>query len=241
MILDLDIGNTRLKWRLIEAESGTFEHGSMALREWPAGLELARVQRARVSNVAGVKVEHLILESLNQVARVRAEFARSLPRVGQVTNGYLEPERLGVDRWLAVLAGFHQTGGPCCVVDCGSAITVDYVNGQGQHLGGLIAPGLALMRKALLEGTSSIAIHAEVEEPPFVFPRGIATEQAVKLGLRYMEVGLIELAHLRFGRAHGDSRLLLTGGDSEVVSSLLECSHVVLPHLVLDGLAIAMP
>ena len=77
---------------------------------------------------------------------------------GALINGYMEPERLGVDRWLAMLAVIEeeQPEVPICVIDCGSAITIDAVNAKGEHVGGLIVPGISMMRNALVKGTSGI-------------------------------------------------------------------------------------
>ncbi|HEX5314875.1 MAG TPA: type III pantothenate kinase, partial [Gammaproteobacteria bacterium] len=70
-----------------------------------------------------------------------------------VRNAYAEPARLGIDRWAAMIAAYRAHGGAVLLADCGTAVTVDYVAGEGRHVGGLIAPGIGLMRKALASGT----------------------------------------------------------------------------------------
>jgi type III pantothenate kinase len=160
-----------------------------------------------------------------------------------IRNGYEDPERLGVDRWLAIIAGYTLSGGaPCCIVDCGSAITIDYVSKGGSHEGGVIAPGLLLMKRALLQDTSEITIQGDADQSAQLVPLGRNTETAVDSGLKFMEAGLIEIALQRYAVKFGeDAELILTGGDAETVNGLIGFESRIIPDLVLDGLALALP
>src|SRR5690606_12310751 len=89
---------------------------------------------------------------------IQPDFALSQINAAGVVNGYERPEQLGADRWLAILAGFSRAKRASVIVDCGSAITLDLVSARGEHLGGYIAPGLTLMRRALLGNTEKIKI-----------------------------------------------------------------------------------
>src|SRR5699024_12727974 len=91
-----------------------------------------------------------------------------------------EPERLGIDRWMGVL-GSYQLAGGCCSVDCGSAITIDFVMPGGRHLGGFILPGLRLMKESLQLGTRNVAIDPDSEAEELLVP-GRRTVEAVNHG-----------------------------------------------------------
>jgi type III pantothenate kinase len=260
MILDLDVGNTRVKWRTGNAAGAVVSHVA-CLRDTPQWIEeltLESIDRVRISNVAGAEAKQQLQQFFTERIEVTAEFASSMSEAKGVRNGYIEPERLGVDRWLAVLAAFDRSESSCCVVDCGSAITIDYVTSGGTHQGGVIAPGIEVMRKALLADTQEIEIRSDPidsEPAPPIFDSGGAasgqepaipaahtTEKAVELGLKYMEAGLVEIACNRYESVFKEKpELYLTGGDAQLVSNLINRDHKVIPHLVLDGLALAIP
>lgn len=140
MILDLDIGNTLSKWRLKDVASSEIRsRGAVWTREeWRPGADIPDldvVEAVRISSVARASVLRDTVALLRrQVGAVHV--ARSTPEALGVSCGYEEPARLGVDRWMGVLAGYQLTGG-CCSVDCGSAITMDFVLPGGRHLGGV--------------------------------------------------------------------------------------------------------
>jgi type III pantothenate kinase len=244
MILDLDVGNTRVKWRINNANGEAVSDG-VCMRDrpqWFDQLLVADIERVRISNVAGAETKRQLQQFFFDSIQVDPEFASSVAEVNGVLNGYTEPERLGVDRWLAVLAAFNRSDSSCCVVDCGSAITIDYVTAAGVHQGGVIAPGIVPMRRALLADTQEIQIRANYADTQNAVPAAQNTEQAVELGLRYMEAGLVEIACDRYERAFNEAPgLYLTGGDALIVSELISRDHEVIPHLVLDGLALAIP
>ncbi|MDK1025569.1 MAG: type III pantothenate kinase [Gammaproteobacteria bacterium] len=244
MILDLDVGNTRVKWRTSHATGGVISHGA-CLRDnthWIEHLALKDIDRVRISNVAGQKIKQQLQRFYTEQIAITPEFASSRSQLIGVRNGYVEPERLGVDRWLAVLAAFNRSNSSCCVVDCGSAITIDYVSANGTHEGGVIAPGIELMRRALLADTQEIEIRSEDVDTDHSIPAAHTTEKAVELGLKYMEAGLVEIACNRYEKLFKEvPELFLTGGDAQIVSNLISQDHEVIPHLVLDGLALALP
>jgi len=244
MILDLDVGNTRVKWRTSHATGQIITHGAY-LRDDTRGIErlaLEKIDRVRISSVAGPEMKQRLRQYCTNQLGVAAEFASSTSEARGVRNGYVEPERLGVDRWLAVLAAFDRSESSCCVVDCGSAITIDYVSSDGTHKGGVIAPGIELMRRALLADTQEIEIRSDDIDTEHAIAAAHTTEQAVELGLKYMEAGLVEIACNSYENMFGQvPELYLTGGDAQIVTNLISRDHQVIPHLVLDGLALAVP
>jgi len=244
LILDLDIGNTRCKWRLstaggeaLASGAGTNPADAFADAAAAGGADLSRV---RVSNVAGEQVGQEV-RRMAAALGLAPEFARAVPAWGVVRNGYRDPARLGVDRWLAICAAWARTGGPCLVVDAGSAITIDVLDGSGRHGGGYIVPGLRLMAGSLLTDTSGVRFAPGWEGVDTV--PGLTTEQAVKQGLLRMVTSFIN--QCRPGRApdgtESTRKLVLTGGDAAVLMPFLEADIDLVQALVLDGLALVMP
>ena len=145
---------------------------------------------------------------------------------------------MGVDRWLAVVAAYHQFHQPCVVVDIGSAITVDIVDGSGQHLGGYIVPGIRMMRQSLYRGTNKVKVALEGHDG--IGP-GKSTVQAVSQGGLLMVKAMIEYVAKDLVVAGLVVPVVITGGDAAHLVDVLvgEVHHV--PELVLDGLAIVVP
>lgn len=244
MILDLDIGNTLSKWRLKDADSSEIRsRGAVWTREeWRPGADIPDldvVEAVRISSVARRAVLEETVELLyRQVGHVHV--ARSAPEALGVTNGYAEPERLGVDRWLGALAGYQLAGG-CCAVDCGSAITIDFVLPGGRHLGGYILPGLRLMKESLKLGTRNVAIDPDSEAEELLVP-GRRTVEAVNHGIYMAAVSAINRVYAEVCDMEGVTLpLLLTGGDARVISRGLQVPHAVWPDMVYGGLEACFP
>ena len=163
MILEIDYGNTRLKWRLLDShEMAMIARGaSCSVQKLVNDVNLYTKQPIRFCRVCSVRKafdNNVLTEFLMRYFNVQAVYAVSDLKLAGVTNGYADAAKLGVDRWLAILAARAQTESAFIAVDCGSAITVDLVTSQGEHLGGYIAPGLRLMREALESKTASIKL-----------------------------------------------------------------------------------
>jgi type III pantothenate kinase len=233
VVLDLDAGNTRVKWRVSEA-GALRARGALPTAEVPGTPPeaWAGVERARLVTV-GPSPECLG-QWLHGVGIAEVDVARAGARAGRLRSGYREPERLGADRWVALAGAAARCDGPFAVVDAGSALTVDLVDRGGLHLGGWIVPGLALMQDALLRGTAGVRF---VDEGDIRCGRpGRDTREAVLGGLRTMVADFVGLrwAHHRQGEA--GARLFLTGGDGPLLAPALDAEAELLPDLVLDGL-----
>jgi len=239
MIVDIDIGNTRAKWRL-SSEGSSIECGALDTRseDWAVleSLRSHRPERVRVSNVAGADVAQRVQHIVADTFGLNAEFAVASRIVGEVVSGYEQPERLGVDRWLALLAGWELFGSRCIVVDAGSALTFDFLDEQAMHLGGYIIPGQQMMLNSLFGGTSGVRADASQAEG---LSYGRNTDSAVHNGCLAMTVALIE--KMIRAQGQGMTNLVLTGGDAESLLMHLPSSIVHVPDLVLDGLALALP
>lgn len=242
MILDLDIGNTRVKW-LLRADDGSscqagasefdrfFDEPHPVLRLAPA--------RVRASSVRGDDARRRVEARVRELCGVGTEFAHSTRSAAGVTNGYDLPERLGVDRWLGMLAAFARVRDAVLVIDCGSALTADLVDDSGLHLGGFIAPGSGLMRRSLRAGTAGVRFEDAGER--FSFKPGRDTAATVCAGVSIACAGFVHMAWESAREHCGNFATIVTGGDAEVLLPRLQINAYHCPSLVLDGLAIALP
>ena len=141
--------------------------------------------------------------------------ARVSQDAGAITCAYDDPQTLGVDRWLAMLAAYSQFNEALLVVDAGSAITMDLLGPEGQHLGGYIAPGLRLMHDALWRDTSDIGLVANnFQELLLLLCEN--TQQAVNRGCLLMAVATIEKLASQY-----PVRIVVTGGDAKCLEQAL--------------------
>jgi type III pantothenate kinase len=246
MILELDCGNSRIKWRVLASVSsevlfaGAVRDGVQLLEVLHelAGLALLR---CRLSSVRSDAITAELIDLIRNKFAVECDVARSLPSWVGVTNGYYLPDRLGVDRWLAILAAYKIAAGACLVVDVGTAVTVDLVSATGKHLGGYICPGLRLMGAQLVGGASGISsLQVDLDNSLDLAP-GRVTHEAVARGGLLMLRGFIQSQVQAAPEYLGSSfKVFLTGGDAELVGCLSVEARIV-PDLVFIGLAIACP
>ena len=236
MILELDAGNTFIKWRALDDQGQVAERGRVLTAElagyhWP-DLSLADI---RVASVAGEQVNERLSRDLTESYGVLPCFARTAANQAGVTNSYEDPSRMGVDRWLVMLAAWQSCRRACCIVDCGSAITVEYLDDAGKHLGGYIMPGLRLLRSGLLKNTAEILVDRDVEG--FETAPGTHTSAAVEQGINLMFTALQEKL---VNELPADMPLYITGGDGRLFYQLAGRGEYR-PELVMDGLCHALP
>ncbi len=239
MNLLVDIGNSRLKWA-ISAQDGLAVSVAMlnhALAEehlidvWrdlpkPDQLAIACVSARRLVGITRAAADAL----WPGIAVIEAT---SEAQAFGVKNAYAQPEKLGVDRWLALLAARRHYTLPACIVDCGTAITLDLLDASGQHLGGMICPGLRLMQKSLSAGTEAL----DYDDSVFTVGPANATGAAIYSGVLSAAAGLIE--HVFYAQPK-PCRLLLTGGDAPVIADQLGCPCRIDADLVLRGLSLLL-
>lgn len=152
-------------------------------------------------------------------------------------NDYADPAALGADRYLAALSAFERYGAPVIVVSVGTAITVDAVSAEGVFLGGAIAPGISAGRPALADACDLLP-EVEVSGPSRALAR--ETDAAIRAGLVFGAAGAInELVSRIAQEAAVEPRVVVSGGDSDLVARYLDHVVVVDRDLVLHGLRIA--
>lgn len=236
--LFLDIGNTALKWRCY-LDGAVHQGDAVHRRDWSClrqidAIEWHRLERIEVASVAGRDADPLLAAAIVLLGQVQPRFYYSRASDAGVVNAYSEPHRLGVDRWLAVIEAWHRYGA-AVIVDCGSALTLDAVTATGEHLGGYIVPGLAMLERSLIQGTGSVQVDGASAEDSIA--PGCSTSEGVKNGIMRMTVAFITDAVVALGQGLPDTApVLLTGGDAARVARVLPIATELAPDLVLDGL-----
>ena len=197
---------------------------------------LPRPERVLVSNVAGNAIATALNQWINERWGLTPEFVAVRANCAGMRTCYERPAQLGIDRWLAALAGFAHARGAVCVVDAGTALTVDVVVANGEHRGGLIAPGIALMVRSLTLGTAQLTL----DQVQVIDRFATNTAHAISLGCREAMAGILLRVADRWQRdLHETPRWLATGGEAGVIKELSPVAIEVLPDLVLRGLMIA--
>jgi type III pantothenate kinase len=237
-VLELDVGNTALKWRIMEM-GRRLDGGRLADVAELRGLfgRVPAVDIVRVASVASDDRNAALGEMLSAVG-VPYRFAVSQSRCGEVVNGYEAVSRMGVDRWLAMVAAFEVCRCACVVVDAGTALTIDILDGSGRHRGGYILPGPEMMATALVGGTDRVRVATDLL--PDVLP-GLATEACVHNGKWMISLaGVRETVAWAQQVLQPEVQVIVTGGAGRVLCELaagLDCDWRYIEELVLDGLA----
>ncbi|MCX2890369.1 MULTISPECIES: pantothenate kinase [Pseudomonas] len=247
MILELDCGNSFIKWRVIHAADAVIAGGGIvdtdqALVAEVAALVAVRLTGCRIVSVRSEEETDALCAVIAQAFAVQAQVAHPAQEMAGVRNGYDDYQRLGMDRWLAALGAFHLAGGACLVIDLGTAAKADFVAADGEHLGGYICPGMPLMRSQLRTHTRRIRYDDDSAERALVsLSPGRSTVEAVERGCVLMLQGFartqLEQARALWGEAF---TVFLTGGDAPLVKDAIPQARVV-PDLVFVGLAMACP
>ena len=243
MILVVDLGNTRIKWATV-ASGGELVPGSAVVHrgrtpsDWvPAWLDrVGRPERILVCSVGPPGV----IAAIDAQAHARwglmpEKFVTAVHSCG-VRNGYVEPQQLGADRWAALLGVRELDDGAACVVDAGSAVTIDVITGEGTHAGGVIVPGPALMRSAIGAGTVGVPVTGAADRARL--EPGRSTRAGLENGILYSLVGFVERFCTDMEAALGQPLArLVTGGDGPALMEHLGDRFRFDGDLVLRGLA----
>lgn len=207
MILELDCGNSFIKWRVLGADvrlvvaEGVVD-SDIALLEGLKQLSGLALKHCRLVSVRTAEETSALTSLLIGAFGVSVVCAVSAREISGVRNGYEDYERLGLDRWLAMLGGFHLASGACLVLDFGTAVTADFIAGDGEHLGGFICPGMPLMRNQLRTHTRRIRYgDLAAERALESLAPGRTTVEAVERGCSLMLQGFV-LTQLQLARSY---------------------------------------
>ena len=242
MRLLLDMGNSRLKWALQAQPDAWFARGAVDWNEAdvPAQLvsawaELPRPDAVLAASVVDGAREAEVVRVTEQLFAHSPHWLRTPASAAGVRNAYAEPQRLGVDRFLAMVTALADGHAPCVLASAGTALTLDALAADGRHLGGLIAPGPLLMQQSLLGATARVRPERSGE----IVELADNTADAVASGCWLAAAALIERfmdsATARFDRR---PMLILGGGDGARLAPLLSIPVQLSEDSVLRGLAV---
>jgi type III pantothenate kinase len=222
----LDVGNTSMKW-------GFYQDGILNSKGRDGSLWHQK-NRPKYVYFASVRSDD---QNQRLLSEIQAYFDGAIlfplsveQRACQVVNAYTEPKRLGIDRWLGVLAAYHHFQSDLVLVDAGTALKVDVVAANGQHEGGYIVPGMALMESSLIDNTGRIRF----SEKDMCHKEGLPdnTGLAVRLGCEEMTLGYLERIYRRYSK----HRWCFTGGAGAQIMKALNIPQAVFDEdLVLKG------
>lgn len=229
MQLLVDIGNTRIKAKVYTADQG-FAADTLISESLDEVLSQIKTE-PQVVWVSSVRHqdEQSIMQAINKRFAIPVQFAQVSETCAGIQTQY--GEGLGIDRFLAMIAAWNQVRAACIVVDCGTAVTVDLLDHQGVHHGGVILPGLKALETTLYactQGTQSSRPGKFV-----LFP--LTTEDATHTGCRLTWQAGIEAVCRLMKKQIPDSQLLVSGGDGNIFTRATQKGQYV-PDLVLQGL-----
>lgn len=241
MMIVADIGNSYLKMARWDGERLSdklrVRHRDLLESDWQAALDEGASLAGDgviVASVADPGVNQTFEAWLLSRGHERPRYLNSRAEGGGVRNAYRKPETLGVDRWCALVAARAAHEGPLCVVDAGTAMTVDWLDARGRHRGGMIMPGPNLQAESLIAGTSDV--HESAPAPEMLFADN--TSEAVAAGVCHACAALVERALMHIEQAEQrPATLVLTGGEVSRIIPLLARSAEHDPDLVLRGVA----
>ena len=245
MILVVDIGNSRIKWACATGhglvDPGEIPHEGVSAAAFQA-LDQGGppgVDRVMVVNVAGEVAGSAFAKFAQRRWGLTPQFAATAREAHGLRCGYADPSRLGADRWVALIAAYRLAGGAACVIDAGTAVTLDAVDVRGHHLGGLILAGPRVIAAALDRQTSGIGETRGQPRPGRgADVLGTSTNEAVAKGAMLGLAGALDRALAAVARDLGvQPAVYITGGDAVPLSEWLETRCEYRRHLVLEGLA----
>ena len=225
----IDQGNTAIKWRMADANGLGGEGGVVeSAEDLSPFLKTLSWGAVGISSVGSDDTRVALYKTLSAMSVASIFTAKSESACLGLLNSYAEPERMGVDRWLAMLAARDGSKDAFCVIDAGTAVTIDIVTADGQHLGGYILPGPAMMRRALMTDTGLIRF--DTESQPDLAP-GQSTADCVNAGVWRAACAGVRSVIADYS-AH---RVILTGGSATELIDLGVAADYR-PELVLEGL-----
>ena len=237
MKLLLDAGNSALKWATL-GNDGIEQRGVLDYPARPpeAWQRLPVIDSIALCSVTPAAQTRGVIEWCRQKWACPLHFIHSQPSTCGVHNAYPNPDQLGDDRWLALIGAHHQYTGDKCIVDAGTAITIDLLRSDGQHQGGFIAPGTHTMMSALHTNTA-LPPPTNHDNPALhqLLAPGANTADCIRSGVLGALIGLIEKTQREF--ADGRSSLILTGGGAALLLPHLPSTTHHSPELIFQGMS----
>jgi len=248
MLFAIDVGNTntvlgvfdgkalKAQWRLSTNRRQTADEYGILIRN------LFALEGIRPEQIAGLMIAsvvpplNFVLEEMaRKYFRAKAVFLGPGTRTGMAIH-YDNPQEVGADRIADSVAAFEKYGGPCIVVDFGTAITFDAISERGEYLGGVIAPGIGISAEALFQQAARLP-RVEIREPSRVI--GTNTVSSMQSGLFYGAVGMVDgILDRLYATLGPKTRVVATGGEAPLLAGASKYRPPVDPALTLEGLRI---
>ncbi len=233
--LMIDLGNSRLSWAFYSGGEISSPKSSPVAEdlletvatEWKSISPLP----VYIANVAGMESQQILSLWFESHWNITPTVLQSQRKAYGVTNAYQQVEDLGVDRWLGLIGARAMSRLPLCVVDCGSAVTIDVMDANGIHQGGVIIPGFEMMLSSLRQGTAIPDFILFDGNPGLL---GKSTPECILNGCANAIAAIID-SIMRSGSPL--QRLIMTGGNAAMISHLLEHPSTRIPDLVFRGIA----
>jgi type III pantothenate kinase len=246
MLLVIDIGNTNTvlgvyedvrligHWRLETKPSQTADEYGILVRNLfaLANLEFSRIRDIVIASV--VPQLNSVLEQMTlQYFKLQPLFIEPGVRTGMPVL-YDSPADVGADRIVNAVAAYEKFGGPCIVVDFGTATTFDAISAKGEYLGGVITPGPGISAEALFSRTARLP-RVEIRAPQKII--GTSTVGSIQSGLYYGYIGLVDGILVRMIKELGPkTTIVATGGHASLIGRGTERIQHIAPDLTLEGL-----
>lgn len=247
MKLLLDMGNSRLK-SAVSDDFGNLSQFISAAYDEQKPIEVLKAHLDRYPNVGKVVLVSVLGNTFNEFVlnlftehKATLIWARSEQSAYGIVNNYHEPTQLGSDRFVALVAARKAFPNEnCIVIDCGTAVTIDALSHEGEFYGGVIIPGLKLWSESLIKRAGQLNEHRIDDTDLFAKD----TAQAIGSGSIFGLISAVEGVSNRMSRkleqltqVGAASRLIICGGDAELVNDYSQLEFELVPNLVLIGLA----
>ena len=245
MILLVDAGNSRIKWANLSngymSEQSAKKHKGNPLAVCQQQFQRKNIEKILLVHVLGIEFEKEVRQIASSLS-IELLIVHSELQAYDIKTNYVQPEKLGADRFVALVAArYLHNRQACIVVDCGTAVTVDAMDAGGNHLGGVILAGLKLCEDSLIgKAKNLLKIKQELDQAKSnIF--ATTTAQGVKTGCQISVVAAIEKACNMMEESINISepvQKIICGGDARKIHAMLYGEVALHDDLVLQGLCV---